>query len=704
MNEKKEHPAIRLGKLYSKLSGQNHLIQVEHYTPDNTAKKNHGSIYFVVDINHPSNDSQTVIDNIIKTTVKFFYKNLDDPLSSFEITLRHVNETLATLAEDGNSDWISNLNCIIAIISGHDIHITQTGNTEGYLIRNKIISHITEGLSDKTDEKHPLNTFINISSGQMNVGDRIIISTEQLFNNLSLDRLRRLAVQHTPTTCVAEIARILAQENVRSIGTIVIEATTEEKIAKEVIRPQPEEVILQDRTNQGTKFSVFVTESQNTAKRITNFFQQSWQKIRNISSRNQKPITTTSQSNRKRSPKKPIPVIANKNTKSATRIKSSASSNLLQKINQKTPNKNIIVVGIVVLLIATLALSVSYLRNKQNISSKQTAVQEQLNNAQALSNEAENAYIVGDKTTAQDKYQQALDILTDIESSPYFSEEIKSLIAKINSKTDETSNTFRFDTSKTLADLSSVSDKPFSHLYKINENLFSFAGNIAGINISSGKITNITGFDIENFVGGTLVDEGKSIAFYHNGQMQKFNPESNTLEDLTSLDSAWKPGVELASYYNNLYILSPMENQIYKYATLGGGDYSSSSSYINSAGSIDLSDADSLTVDGSIYLLKKDGTVYRFDQGQLSEYPLKNIPEPYSKLANPTQIYTEENLEYIFILDPGNKRILQFKKETGEYIKQIVAENIDNFESFCVNDKIKTIYLLADNKIYTANY
>jgi hypothetical protein len=708
MNEKKEHPTVRIGKLYSKLSGQNHLIQVEHYIPDKTTKKNHGSVYFVIDINNPAKDSQNIIDGIIKTTIKYFYKNLDDPLASFEVTLRHVNETLATLAEEGNSEWITNLNCVIAVISGHDIHITQTGSAEGYLIRNKIISHITEGLSDKSDEKHPLNTFINISSGSMNMSDRIILSTEQLYNNLSLDRLRRLAVQHTPTTCIAEIARILAQENVRSIGTIVLEATTEEKLAKEVIRPQPEEVILQDRKHQGTKFSAFVTESQSYANKINNFFQQIWGKIKsNTKSNNKKnpkkPISPTNTTTSKRLPKQP-PKSVNKPVVNPPRIKSGVSSNLLQKINQKSPNKNIIVIGIVILLIATLALSVSYLRNKQNISSKQAAVQTKLVSAESLTSEAENAVIVGDKTTARDKYQQALDILTEIESSPYYSEEIKALVTKINSKTDETSNITRFDTSKVLADLSTISDKSFSHLFKINENLFSFAGNIAGINIASGKITNITGFDIQNFVGGTVVDEGKSIAFYHNGQLQKFSPESNTLQDLTSLDSAWKPGVEIASYYNNLYILSPMENQVYKYSTLGGSDYSANSAYIDNAGSLDLSNAVSISIDGSVYLLKKDGSVFKFEQGTMSEYQLKNIPEPYSKLANPSQIYTEENLDYIFILDPGNKRIMQFKKETGEYIKQIVAENIDKFDSFSVNDKIKTIYLLADNKIYTANY
>ena len=713
MKEKNEHPTVRIGKLFSKLSNQDHLIQVEHFVPEKTTKKKHGSIYFVIDIKHPNSESQIVIDSIIKNTIKYFYKNLDDTLTSFEIALRHVNEELATLAEDGNSEWINNLNSLIAIVSEHDIHITQTGTAEGYLIRNKIISHITEGLSDKNDEKHPLNTFINISSGKMNEGDRIVMSTEHLFNNLSLDRIRRLAVQHSPTTCVAEIARILAQENIRSIGTIILEATTEEKLAKEVIRPQPEEVILQDRLHQGTKFSAIVSNSQGFFSQISSktsqYFEIASSYFQKITGKKYSSKTSKT-GTRKRTPKEPPIHTISKSTKKPlpnTSIKSSISADLLQKISQKNPNRNIIIIGIIVLMIATLGISITYLKNKQDLNNKQNLVKEKLTSAESLINEADNALIVGDKNTARSKYNEAQDILFEIETSPYFSEEIEAINGRILSKKDEVDNISRIVTTSNLSDFSTLSadtQQTYSHLHKIDENLFAFSSNIASANSTSGKLTNITGFDISNFVGASLVDEEKAITFYQNGQMQKFNPDSNTLQDLTSLDSAWKPGVEIASYYNNIYILSPMENQVYKYSTLGGSSYSSASAYIDDAGSIDLSDATSITIDGSIYLLKKDGTILKFTQGTQESYTLKGIPEPYSTLADPTQIYTKENLDYLFILDPGNKRILQFKKESGEYIKQFVGEELDKIDSFEINDKIKTIYILADNKIFTVNY
>lgn len=702
----REQPTVRIGKLYSKLSGQKSLIQVEHYVPTKSTLKKHGSLYFVIEITNPQPDSKKVIDIIVDTTVKYFYKNLDDTLGAFEIALRHVNEKLAELAENGNSHWIGNLNSLVVSIQKHDIHLAQTGSSEAFLIRNKIISHITEGLSDKTDDKHPLNTYLNISSGQMKNGDRVVMATEQLYNNLSLDRIRRLAVQHSPSTCVAEIARILAQENIRTIGAIILEATSEEKLAKEVIRPQPEDVVLQDRIHSGTPFSEALFNARSGLDKVGSFFADNWSKTTEYISN----LSGKKSHDKKRTPKKPptkTATPARKSPKTNTSIRQQTSQNLLQKINKKAPNKQILIIVVLIVLVAALAFSVTYLRNRQNINDKMNAVSEKIALAENLINQADNALIIGDKATAKQNFNEAQDALYEIQSSPYHTEEISSLQYRIDSKLDEVDNITRIDVTTPLADLSAIDQEnnpSYSHLYKIEDNLYTFSDEIISVNTKNGTITGITGFDINNFVGGALTNDGDSITFYHNGQMQKFAPSNNTLIDVSTLDTAWKPGVEVASYYENLYLLSPIENQIYKYATLGGNAYSAASTYIDSPDSIDLANASDLAIDGGIYVLKKDGNVLYFEQGVKQNYTLSSMPEPYTTFSSPTQIYTLEDLEYIFILDPDNKRIVQFKKESGEYIQQFVGEELKDIDSFYVNDKIRTIYILADNKIYTANY
>ncbi|MFA4930391.1 MAG: hypothetical protein WC570_00790 [Patescibacteria group bacterium] len=695
MKKQPEHKTVRIGKLYSKLSGQDHLTHVEHYVPSKTSQKNHGCLFFVLDIHHPQKDSQKIFDTIVEATIKNYYKNLDDPLTSLEIALRYVNESLAEAAEQGNSHWIDNLNAVIAVVSNHDIHLTQTGTCEAFLIRNKIISHITEGLSDKNEDKHPLNTFVNISSGKMILGDRIIISTEQLFNNISLDRLRRLAVQHNPTTCVAEIARILAQENIRSIGTIMMEATTEEKLAKEVVKPQPEEVILQDKKNEGTKFSVITEQARN-------FFAQIGASINKITKKiaaRSQPKTENQDNHNQRKPKKAPVIKHGKPTKTPRRL--DTKTNLLQKINQKPGQKQYYIAGAIIILIIILGFSITYIRNRQNLNNKKNSVDNILTQADDLASQADNAMIVGDNNGAKSKYSEALELLASIESSPFFSEEITSLNNNIYSKLDGVDQISRLNTNEPLADLSSISEEKYHGLFRIDDNLYSFAHDIASINFTSGKITNITGFDINNFVDASLANNSTNLIFYHQGLMQKFDPSGNTLIDISTLDSAWQPAVSLATYYDNLYLLSPAANQIFKYSTLGGTSYSTASDYIVNAGALDLSNATSLAIDGAIYVLKSDGNIIKFIKGEASEYKLSGLPEPYSTLSNPNHIYTDEDSDFIYISDPNNKRILQFKKDDGSYIQQVVGDNLGDIDYFVVNEKINTIYLLADNKIYS---
>lgn len=696
MKQNSEHKTVRIGKLFSKLSGQDRLIHVFDYKPQKATHKNHGNLYFIIDINHPNKDSQKIIDSIVETAVKYFYKNLDDTLGSFEVALRHVNERMAELAEQGNTAWIDNINSLIAVINDHDIHITQIGTAEAFLIRNKIISHITEGLSEKNDTKHPLNTYANISSGQMLNGDRIVMSTEHLFNNISLDRIRRLAVQHNPTTCAAELARIIAQENIRSIGTIILEATTEERLAKEVIRPQPEEIILQDRKYEGTKFSVMLKQSENIFSGLTNF-------IQNLKAKFFGKKTNKPESARNIRKAKPLPQKIDTPSRLNSRLENKKSgNNILDKINHRSLNKPYIFFGAIILLIVIFVISITYIRSNQNLKNKQLAVQKTLEEATSFYSQGENSLIIGDRAKAKEQLTQSQTSLSSINTSPYFSEEISTLSQKISSKLDEVDKISRIDISKPIADLSTISTKTYSQLQKINDNLFSFADNLASINLKNNKITNITGFDIQNLVASATINEGNYLIFYQNGLMQKFDPASNTLQDLSTLDSAWKPAIDIQTYYNNIYLLSPKENQIFKYSTLGGNDYSAAAGYISNPNEVDLGNAVSFTIDGSVYLLKKDGTVHKFNKGEKEDFALKNIPEPYSQLANPTQIYTEEDLDYLYIADSDNKRILEFNKETGEYTKQFVGETLGNIKNIALNAKIKTIYLLSDNKIYSA--
>ncbi|GAI09820.1 unnamed protein product, partial [marine sediment metagenome] len=155
----------------------------------------------------------------------------------------------------------------------------------------------------------------------------------------------------------------------------------------------------------------------------------------------------------------------------------------------------------------------------------------------------------------------------------------------------------------------------------------------------------------------------------------------------------------LSSYYKNIYFLVPLENQIYKYTKISTGWSEPKDTIDNSKA--DISKAVSFDIDGYIYVLSQDGSCLKLSKGNpLPDFSLKNIPLPAEKIENPKTIVTSVELDSLYILDEGQKRIVEFDKE-GDYLRQyIIPENIGQIKDIAVNIKTQKIYVLADAFIY----
>ena len=55
---------------------------------------------------------------------------------TLEASLHKANATLSDITEQGNIDWVGNLNMICAVYSENELHLSQTGNCKTLLIRN----------------------------------------------------------------------------------------------------------------------------------------------------------------------------------------------------------------------------------------------------------------------------------------------------------------------------------------------------------------------------------------------------------------------------------------------------------------------------------------------------------------------------------------------------------------------------------------
>ncbi|OGC45397.1 hypothetical protein A2V49_02350 [candidate division WWE3 bacterium RBG_19FT_COMBO_34_6] len=141
------------------------------------------------------------------------------------------------------------------------------------------------------------------------------------------------------------------------------------------------------------------------------------------------------------------------------------------------------------------------------------------------------------------------------------------------------------------------------------------------------------------------------------------------------------------TYINNIY--SVENNKIVKYVKSGGT--------LSNSTWAEYPDADkvrSVAVFYNIYLLRSDGILDVYTQGEKSNFQLTDLDKP---LANPVKVVTGTGFDSIYIADSGNNRIAVFSN-TGKFIKQYKAENDSDWS------EIKSIALTSDEtKIYVLN-
>ena len=137
--------------------------------------------------------------------------------------------------------------------------------------------------------------------------------------------------------------------------------------------------------------------------------------------------------------------------------------------------------------------------------------------------------------------------------------------------------------------------------------------------------------------------------------------------------NAWKKGVDIGFFDKNIYILSPENNEVYKYIKKIDS-FSAPVAYNKNA---DITDGISLAIDGSIYVLKPNGKVIKMLRGTTEDFELVDVPDGFEGVDI---IYTLRDLNLMLFLDKEEKRVYVFRKgeEGATFNKQIVIEQSED--------------------------
>ncbi|HBO99792.1 TPA: hypothetical protein DD617_01240 [Candidatus Uhrbacteria bacterium] len=104
-----------------------------------------------------------------------------------------------------------------------------------------------------------------------------------------------------------------------------------------------------------------------------------------------------------------------------------------------------------------------------------------------------------------------------------------------------------------------------------------------------------------------------------------------------------------------------------------------------------------MAVDGTVFVLKKNGGIVRFVSGSETGWKTESVDPP---LTNASELWTDTKSPYLYVLEPSTKRLVVFNKEDGTFVAQYQSDALDDLVDVVVSENQKAIYFLADSKVY----
>lgn len=169
---------------------------------------------------------------------------------------------------------------------------------------------------------------------------------------------------------------------------------------------------------------------------------------------------------------------------------------------------------------------------------------------------------------------------------------------------------------------------------------------------------------------------------------------SRKASSVSARDEGWGDIKDIFGFSGNLYVLDSGKSMIWKYAPIESG-YSQKQEYLKSGADLGL--AKRLVIDYSIWVLTSEPDILKFTAGNSDFYAMSGLNEPLTQIDG---LFVPEELDSVFILDKSTSRILVTKKN-GEYLAQYINPEFSKVSDFFVDEELKLIYLLIENKIYT---
>lgn len=627
-----------------------------------------GQIFINLEIQNNPVDAEDIGEIIFQTMQKVFFEDISsDPYQRFEVSLKAVNGVLNEFKAKKSSGYIGNLNITIGAILSGTLYLSQTGDSETYLVRKRYVSVISEGLSE--DEDNGGDVFANIASGDIEAGDFVLFSSVRLLRYISKTDLAKSIHKDSIEETLNDLRDVMSTEilgRVGLTGIIFSEATFDDVEA------------IEDEVDSATKNVLESSGSKVTAHKesLTGRFMTA---IKGFSKKDRPPN------------REGVGLLATVKGRFT-----SFSENIFAKGFGKDK-----ILALLVIVIALLVVGILIANSSRASRDELVKLDKILDGIHLKLTEAETKSSY-DKEAAKEILNQAyLDSMTVLNSNQY-RDKAKQFLVQIDAARDRLDNVQRVENPKVLVDLATKrSDVNALGFANVGDRVFAYEYN-ALYEVVLDQVTDpLTIDDKEKVVSATGFADRKSVVFLtQSGKLIEY--KDGTMSYMDTDDGAFRKGTVIRDWSNKIYFLDPIENQIWKYTYRGTRESFGVGEAYLAGDDVDLADGVSFAIDSNVYVLRNSGDVSKYYGGTKAEFFVNNAPLNSAK--DPKVIYTTDKLDQVFVLDAKESRVLVYNKDakTGNivYEKQYLFDGVGELRDIYVNGASKKLNILSASKIY----
>ncbi len=732
------------GELFLDRADGRNAIHLFTATPSPLEEKNLGRVFALIEFEQAEAATETIVQTIDEVFTDAYYRSTDFEVeAAFERALHKVNAAIHDLINQYGETWTYRCNGLLGVMHNQTAYFSTTGKIEGYLVQNESITDIVQ--RSQTAEVQPLKLFNSLVSGKCPDQGGLLFATSNLLDYLSLEKLRRTVKDHTATDSVDYLMSMMsAQDTLSNIAAFVIKFEPESAVATtpdaatitvseaidrmdfadedavQTAHDSMSKLVHQERTTgdllapslwPSIKKRLQYVGGENTSKteqrravsdnyvRSENTALNVWRAVSRFLMNVGHQLLIALIWMGKALVRLFRTIFQRRSSISASMNGSiSGAKGFWQRLS--TPQKifmSLLSLTVVVLVISVLTKDRSTQRAEDN--EQYAAKLQQIDN---LLGEVESKQVMNDDAGARSSLAEAQTVLNEIPNdSKAYSTSGADLQGRINQLDGTVNKVTVLDQPTVVGDLSStVGQAQVGAISLIGNNVFAFATGSAGVwrlNIEKNEVSNVISDDATVSGYRSLENDSAAttLAAINKADFVQFNP---VLEKTSSVEVALKDEdttvTDMDVFGTRLYILAAEQNRIVR-LDKKGSSYGDATNWLSDGE--DVAGAVSLDIDGSIYLLFSDGSIKKYDGGDQSSF---SIDEFSPSLAGSVKLIKNDPADPFILLNPTQQRVVVLDKD-GNLQGQYKSAAFGNAKDIAYNADTKTIYVAADNKVYS---